>query len=162
MTSAFTHAGPIHLVGNMLGLVSFGMAVDLRVGRAATGLLLAVAAVAAALAQAQYSDGPMVGFSGAIYGLLGAMLALMPARRQLLTLQGVPIPMPMWVWLMIVLPLFTFIAWADQRSHVAWVAHLGGFVAGFVVALPMRRIPASRWFLDAEARRAQRLERIAA
>jgi len=162
VTSAFTHGGPIHFIGNMLGLVSFGMAVDLRVGRTATALILALAALAAALAQAQYSAGPMVGFSGAIYGLLGAMLALMPTRRQLLTLQGVPVPMPMWAWLMIVLPLFTFIAWADQRSGVAWVAHLGGFAAGFLVALPMRRIAPSRWFLDAEARRAQRLERSAA
>jgi len=39
---------------------------------------------------------------------------------------------------------------------------IGGFAAGFVVALPMRRIAPSRWFLDVEARRAQRLERSAA
>jgi membrane associated rhomboid family serine protease len=161
VTAAFTHGGAVHLIGNMLALLTFGMTIDLRVGRAYTSIILAAAAIAGALAQAQSSAEPMVGFSAAIYGLLGATLALMPTRRQILHMQGVPIPLPTWAWLMIIMPLFTFIAWVDQRQHVAWVAHLGGFVAGFLVALPMRKLAPTPWFELAEQKRRRALDRIA-
>jgi membrane associated rhomboid family serine protease len=161
VTSALTHAGSIHLAGNMLALATFGLAIDLRVGRALTAVILAAAAIAGALAQAAYSETPMVGFSAAVYGLIGATVVLLPTRPTLLTLQGMAIPLPTWAWTMIMIPLFTFTAWADQRGHVAWVAHLGGFVAGALVAVPMRWATPTRWFARVEEERARRIERLA-
>ena len=161
VTSAFTHAGPVHLIGNMVALLAFGLTIDVRVGRIRTAGILAVAAVVGALVQARYSPAPMVGFSGAIFGLIGATVALMPRRPALLVMQGAAIPLPTWLWSIFMMGLVTFGAWVDQRDHVAWVAHLGGFVAGALVALPMRSIPMTPAFAHAEDERRRRIERLA-
>jgi membrane associated rhomboid family serine protease len=161
VTASLTHSGFIHFAGNMIALFLYGIAIDLRVGRLRSAAILAVAAIAGAVVQARYSPAPMVGFSAAVYGLVGATLALMPTRPTVLTMQGFAIPLPMWAWSMIMIPVLTLIAWIDQRSHVAWVAHIGGFVAGFVVALPMRWVAPTRWFAAYEEARAKRLERLA-
>ena len=158
VTSVFTHAGALHLIGNMLALVLFGPPIDRRVGRLRTALVLAVAAIAGDLAQAQYTDAPGVGFSGAIYGLFGATLALMPNRPQVISIQQtVAIPVPTWGWMLVFVPMYTLLAALDPSQHVGWVAHLGGFFAGLVVALPMRRVAPSPEFADLEARRAARI-----
>jgi len=146
----------------MFALLLFGFAIDLRIGRLWTAVILAIAAITAALAQAQASPHTsMVGFSGAIYGLIGATLALMPTRPTLLALRGSRIPMPTWLWSLFMIPLLTFTAWVDHKGHVAWGAHLGGFIAGFLVALPMRRIPTTTLFERLEDKRRERIERMA-
>jgi membrane associated rhomboid family serine protease len=161
VTSSLSHSGPIHLIGNLIALFAFGSAIDLRVGRLATAGVLAAAAIGGALAQAWYSPEPMLGFSGAIMGLAGATVALMPTRKTVLVLQGIAIPMPTWLWSLFWLGIITATAWADTRGHVAWVAHLGGFVAGFLVGLPMRKLPPTESFALFEQRRQERVERIA-
>jgi membrane associated rhomboid family serine protease len=159
-TSAFAHAGPLHLAGNLVFLFAFGIAVDLRIGRARTALVLAVAALCGALVQSRFTDGPMVGFSAAVFGLFGATLALMPARKTLLAVGALRIPMPTWAWTLIAMPLLLASAWAETRESIAWIAHLGGFAAGFVVALPLRRVPPSPQFVALEARRLRRLDAV--
>lgn len=154
VTASFTHGGAAHIGGNMIALALFGPAIDLRVGRSRTTLILAAGAIAGACAQALYSDEPMVGFSAAIFGLFGATLALMPRRPQRLTIQMVSIPMPTWAWMIVTVPLYTLLALSDKTTHVAWVAHLGGFAAGFALALPMRRVPESADFVAHEQARA--------
>ena len=162
VTSSFTHAGAMHLLGNMLALFLFGLAVDLRVGRIPTAIILAAAAIAGALVQAQFITEPMVGFSGAIYGLIGATLVLMPTRPALLTFQGAVIPIPTWLWTLLLMPVFTFTAYADEGSHVGYMAHLGGFFAGLLVAIPMRRLPPTPAFARNEELRRARIEQAAA
>jgi membrane associated rhomboid family serine protease len=160
ITSTFAHGGPMHLAGNLVGLFAFGIAVDLRIGRAWTAVVLAVSALCGALVQSRFIDDGMVGFSAAVFGLFGATLALMPARKTLLTISGLSVPMPTWAWMLIVMPLLTAMAWADTHQSVGWIAHLAGFVAGFVVALPLRRRPPSPQFVELEARRARRIDAV--
>jgi membrane associated rhomboid family serine protease len=157
VTSVFTHAGALHLVGNMFALLMFGPTIDRRVGRLYTAVVLAAAAIAGDLAHAQYTDVPGVGFSGAIYGLFGATLALLPNRPQVIAIQGIAIPMPTWGWMLVFVPLYTLLAALDPSQQVAWMAHLGGFFAGLVVALPMRRVAPSPGFTALEERRTARL-----
>ena len=160
-TSMLAHSGPLHLIGNLAALLAFGIAVDLRVGRVATAAILVAAGLAGTLAQAAYSPDHMVGFSGAILGLAGATVALMPTRKTIFMLQGIAIPMPTWLWAIFWIGLLTFTGWADTRQHVAWVAHLGGFAAGLVVALPMRWLAPTESFALYGQRRAERVERLA-
>jgi len=162
-TATLTHGGFMHLLGNMAFAWLFGTPVDLRVGRAWTAVIIAASAIAAALAQAHYSAEPMVGFSGAVYGLLGATLALMPTSPQVLRMSAAAIVVPTWAWMIVIIPAYTLVAAFDSHSHVAWVAHLGGFLAGLIVALPMRRVTPSEEFLLLEKRRRDRaLSRAAA
>src|SRR5262249_17537541 len=147
--------------GNMIALVMFGPVIDKRIGRARTALILAAGAFVGAYAQALYTTQPMVGFSAAIYGLFGATLALLPRRPQVLTLHMVPIPLRAGAWLLVCGPLFTLIAATDKTGGVAWVAPLGGFAAGFLVALPMRRVPEPADFVANEKAREEHLAAIA-
>lgn len=159
VTASFTHGGAFHIGGNMLALVMFGPSIDLRVGPSRTWIVLAAGAIGGALLQAATSDAPMVGYSAAIYGLFGATLALTPTSPRLLSLGGIAIPLPTWAWMVVTVPLYTLIALSDPVSRVAWIAHLGGFAAGLLVALPMRRVPESaEWVASEEAKR----ERLAA
>jgi membrane associated rhomboid family serine protease len=152
----FTHAGAAHLA-----LMLFGPAIDRRVGPVRTAIALAAAAVGAAAAHMLTTATPGVGFSGAIYGLFGATLVLMPGRPQVLSLPYVVIPMPTWAWMLVIVPVYTLVAALDATSSVAWVAHLGGFVAGALVAVPMRRVAKSAAFLGAEERRRSHLAGLA-
>lgn len=159
VTSAFTHAGAVHLIGNLVALLHFGLPVDARVGRPRTAIVLAVSAVTGALAQARYSPVSMIGFSGAVYGVIGAHLALMPRRKRVMSVAGVAFSIPVWAWAVLVIPLLTVLAAVDQHAGVAWVAHAVGLVVGFLVALPMRRRPAPAWLVAYEQERTQAIER---
>ena len=152
-TATLTHAGFMHLLGNMLFTWAFGMMIDLRVGRALTAVIIAASAVGAAVAQARYSANPGIGFSGAVYGLLGATLALMPTSPRVIPIKAAAIVVPTWAYMIVIVPAYTLVAAFDRHSNVAWMAHLGGFVAGFVVALPMRRVQPSKLYLLLEQRR---------
>ena len=156
-TATFTHGGFLHLAGNMLFFWLFGPAVEMRVGRAGMAAIIVGSALAAALVQTLYSDQPMVGFSGAVYGVLGATLALMPASPQGLRIQMAVVVVPTWVWMLIVVPAYTLVAAFDRTSNTAWVAHLAGFVGGVVVALPLRLVKPSPRFLLLEQHRHERV-----
>jgi membrane associated rhomboid family serine protease len=161
VTASFTHGGAAHIGGNMIALAIFGPPVDRRVGRLRTAIILAAGTVVGLCAQAAYTAEPSVGFSAAIYGLFGATLVLMARRPQLLTISMVTIPMPTWAWMVVTVPLYTLLVLSDNSAHVGWVAHLGGFVAGALVALPMRRVPESEEFIAHEQARKARFETIA-
>lgn len=160
-TATFTHGSAMHLIGNLIGAMAFGFVLDRRIGRPWMAVLLVVTALTAAIPQSLFSDNPMVGFSGCVFGLFGATLAIMPTRPQLLPIQTVAIPLPTWAWMIVVVTAFTVVDALDSSRHVAWVAHLGGFFGGLLVGLPMRAITPSQDFLDQEARRAATIASVA-
>jgi uncharacterized protein len=160
LTSALTHAGMPHLLGNLLALLVYGIAVDLRIGRALTAVVLLASALAAALVQSQVHPAPMVGASGAVYGLIGAGIALMPTRRSMLAMGGVVVPLPLWVASLIWIPIVTLADYAGNR-HIAWAAHLGGLGAGFVLGLALRWVRPDPLLVIHEERQAKRIEHLA-
>lgn len=132
LTYAFLHSGPIHLAVNMITLYSLALAVHARVGNLGFALVYAGAVLGGGLGFGLLAETtrPMVGASGGLFGLAGAILAwnyvdrftaeqrLWPVARAAAGLLA--LNLVMW-WLM--------------DGLLAWQTHLGGFMAGWVVAM---------------------------
>jgi membrane associated rhomboid family serine protease len=141
-SSQFLHGGWFHLVGNMLFLWVFGNNIEDHLGRLRFLPFYLTVGVAAGVAQAlsaPSSEIPVIGASGAISGILGAYLVLYPRKRVwtiVLPFFFVPFRLPAWLWLGIYLVLqFAFLGAAatadiEGEGGVAYLAHIGGFVAG--------------------------------
>jgi len=149
----FLHAGWMHLGGNMLFLWIFGDNVEHRLGR--TGYLLCYlgTGVAATLFFALFvpdSPVPLVGASGAISGVLGFYYLWFP-RNQVKTFVFL-FPFVMGTYLiparfvlgfyLLVDNLLPFLLAPSGGGGVAHGAHIGGFVAGGLLALGIDRFPA--------------------
>jgi membrane associated rhomboid family serine protease len=159
ITSMFLHGGPLHLGGNMLFLWVFGNNIEDVLGRIKYLLFYLVTGLAASFAHIATDVGstvPAIGASGAISGLLGAYIVLFPRARVttiafFLFIQVIKLPA------MVVLGLWfatQFLIGLTQQAGgggVAWMAHVGGFVAGalliFVFGGRPRRV---RWWRPEE------------
>lgn len=140
-TSMFMHAGWVHLGGNMLYLWIFGDNVEDRFGHAKFLIFYLLCGLAATFAQLVFSIGsdiPNLGASGAIAGVLGSYILLFPQGR-VRVLQGqrvIQVPALIVIGLWIVLQLFSgigSIAATTDTGGVAYMAHIGGFLAGFLL-----------------------------
>ena len=145
-TSMFMHAGWVHLGGNMLYLWIFGDNVEDRFGHIKFIIFYLLCGLAATFAQLAFSLGsnvPNLGASGAIAGVLGAYILLF-ARAKVRVLQGqgaIQVPALIVIGLWIVLQFFSgigSIANTAQTGGVAYMAHIGGFLAGLVLTLFLR------------------------
>jgi membrane associated rhomboid family serine protease len=145
-TSMFMHGGWLHLGGNMLYLWIFGDNVEDRFGHAKFALFYLLCGIAATVAQVVASAGstvPNLGASGAIAGVLAAYIILFP-RGQVKVLMGravVPMPALVVIGLWIVLQFISGVGSITQSSDtggVAYMAHIGGFVAGLVLTFLFR------------------------
>jgi len=140
-TSMFMHGGWLHLGGNMLYLWIFGDNVEDRFGHAKFLLFYLLCGIAATFAQVAFSAGstvPNLGASGAIAGVLAAYIILFP-RGQVKVLMGrgvVPMPALVVIGLWIVLQFISGVGSITQSAEtggVAYMAHIGGFVAGLIL-----------------------------
>lgn len=140
-TSMFMHGGWLHIAGNMLYLWIFGDNVEDRFGHVkflVFYLLCGIAATVAQVAVNANSNVPNLGASGAIAGVLAAYLVLFP-KGQVRVLMGrgiVPMPALIVIGLWIVLQFINGIGAITQSAEtggVAYMAHIGGFVAGLAL-----------------------------
>jgi membrane associated rhomboid family serine protease len=146
-TAMFMHAGWLHLAGNMLFLWVFGDNVEHRVGHGLFLVFYLVVGIVATVAQI-LSDVesviPTLGASGAISGVLGAYFVMFPTNRVMVFLFRGVFPVPaivaigMWAALQVVAGVFG--AGAGEAGGVAYLAHIGGFVAGAALGLLFRMI----------------------
>lgn len=127
ITSAFLHAGPIHLLFNMLGIWWFGRAIEVYLGPGRYLALYFVSALAGAAGALLVSPTtPTVGASGAVFGLLGAGLVL--ERSRIYVFGGAAL-------ILIVFNLiFTF-----TISNISIGGHIGGLFGGIVSMLALTR-----------------------
>jgi len=139
ITSMFIHGGILHIVGNMVFLYVFGDNIEDRFGHVKYFGIYILWGLFAALVHSIYAvavgggDIPAIGASGAISGVLGAYLIMFP-RAKIYTIliaffiTTIRIPalafIPFWFILQI---LFTLIG---EAGGVAYLAHIGGFIAG--------------------------------
>ena len=145
-TAMFMHGGWMHLIGNMVFLWIFGDNVEDRIGHVKFLIFYLLAGLAATFAQyyvSSISAIPNVGASGAIAGVLGAYLLMFPQARVnvLLGRQIVAMPAFAVLGLWILFQIISGFAMSDQRADVggiAYMAHIGGFVAGLAMALLTR------------------------
>jgi len=157
LTSMFMHAGIGHIVGNMIFLFVFGDNIEDRYGRIKYLLIYIGWGVAAALAYSVYAvstgggEIPAVGASGAISGILGAYLVMYPRAKVLTALAvffiyfiriPVLIYIPFWFVMQVVLALIGQLGPAGEGG-VAYLAHIGGFIAGAATGLAWRALPDS-------------------
>jgi len=151
-TSMFMHAGWLHLGGNMLYLWIFGDNVEDRFGHAKFIIFYLLCGLGATFAQLAFSLGsniPNLGASGAIAGVLGAYILMFP-QGSVRVLQGqrvIQVPALIVIGLWIALQLFSgigSIASTADTGGVAYMAHIGGFVAGFVLTYLLGGNNASR------------------
>jgi membrane associated rhomboid family serine protease len=158
LTSMFLHGGFLHLGGNLLFLWVFGNNVEDALGRFRFLLYYLACGVAAAVAQALISAAagdvlvPMVGASGAIAGVLAAYMVLFPRARVLtaipifVIIRLVHLPAAFFIGLWFALQVLYALA-GGTGSGVAFFAHVGGFVFGWLVVqvwLRRRRVAGGR------------------
>jgi membrane associated rhomboid family serine protease len=145
-TSMFMHAGWLHLGGNMLYLWIFGDNVEDRFGHIGFTIFYLLCGLAASFAQMAFSLGssvPNLGASGAIAGVLGAYILLFPqgSVRVLQGQQVVQVPALIVIGLWILLQFFSgigSISTTAESGGVAYMAHIGGFLAGLVLTFVFR------------------------
>jgi len=151
-TALFIHGGWLHLTGNLLFLMIFGVPAERALGTWRFLLLFlaggALANLAAALVLADATT-PIVGSSGAVSAIIGAYLGLFPRARLGLVLplgmflEFVRIPAPLLIGFWFLLQVaFTFVG--PAFGAVAWVTHVVGFSIGITFAIVNRPAIARR------------------
>ena len=156
VTSMFLHGGILHLAGNMLFLWIFGDNLESDLGRVRYLLFYLICGVGAALVHVVSDPSsfvPTVGASGAIAGVMGGYLLLYPRARVDVVLFVFVflriLSIPAWIWLGIwfLLQLILSGATDPNGGGVAYWAHIGGFVLGFLLIIPvwLHRGAASYW-----------------
>ena len=146
ITSMFLHGGFMHIAGNMLFLWIFGDNLEDEMGHLGFLLFYLAAGIGAGLIHVYTAQGsvvPTVGASGAIAGVMGGYLLLFPkARVDVLLILIVIfriIPIPAFVVLAVWFVLqFAGSVGADPNvGGVAYWAHTSGFIAGFLLTIPL-------------------------
>jgi membrane associated rhomboid family serine protease len=138
ISSMFMHAGPIHLIGNVLILYLLGLPLEERIGTRNWGIIYFVTGIVATLSfflLHMDSDSHLLGASGAIFGIGGAFLILYPRDK---------IPMilgfffttraPVWLAVGLMFAVESLLVFYEGIDNVAHIAHIGGIVCGIVIA----------------------------
>ncbi|WPM32445.1 rhomboid family intramembrane serine protease [Hydrogenobacter sp. T-2] len=157
LTHMFLHGSWLHIIGNMWFLWVFGDNVEDRLGKLKYLLFYILSGLGAAVIQMFVSfifggaDIPMVGASGAISGVLGAYLWMFPHARILalvpifffLTFMELPAVFFIGFWILIQVINGLITLPLSGVGGVAWFAHIGGFVVGYLLA---KRLYRRRWY----------------
>ncbi len=145
VTSTFLHGGWMHLIGNMLFLYIFGDNLEDALGRLGFVAFYLLGGIGAGLCQ--WASGPMspiptVGASGAIAAVMGGYLLLFPKAKVdvlifiIIIIRIIPIPAWIMLVLWLALQVFSGLGADPLTGGVAYWAHAGGFLIGFVMMVP--------------------------
>lgn len=138
ITSMFLHGGIAHLLLNGYALFQLGALFEAWLGSTRLTLTYFVTGVAGSLASILWTNAPSVGASGAIFGLLGALIAFLLRRREHLTPGAKSLMMQLVGWAAINVFFGFSVPGIDNA------AHLGGIAAGFLLGLILRERPIHR------------------
>lgn len=140
LTHPLLHAGLSHLATNVVALVALGALVRARAGQRGLALILGASVLGGAAAFAAFGPlgQPMVGASGALFGLAGALL-VWPAQTGW---RAGTVPWDMLGLALALLALNLLAAWL-ANWQLAWEAHVGGFMAGALAGWAMHPAPLS-------------------
>ena len=146
LTSMFMHGGWMHLLGNMLFLWIFGDNVEIALGRIrylifylVTGALASLTHVFSTFAFSGNPYIPSLGASGAISGVLAGYLVLFPRKQvrvfilRILTTVPAIVAIGLWFVLQLISAFGVIGAGPQSGGGVAFMAHVGGFVAGLIL-----------------------------
>jgi len=137
------HGGLLHLFGNMLFLWLFGNAVCAKIGNLRYLLLYVLLGMTAGVAHLWFSDGSVIGASGAVNGVVGVYLVLF-YQNEITCLFAFWFIVPYIrtfavssIWMILLWLLWDIVGALSGGAGTAYFAHLGGFAAGFGIALLM-------------------------
>jgi membrane associated rhomboid family serine protease len=133
LTAMFVHSGFWHIFGNMITLFFFGRVLYQIVGQNRFLLVYFIGGIVGNILFILFnlsSDNFVIGASGAVYAVAGALVVMMPNMRVLLWFIA---PLPLWVVVLIFFVLWSFV------PGVAWQAHLGGLITGLVAGYIFRK-----------------------
>jgi membrane associated rhomboid family serine protease/Zn-finger nucleic acid-binding protein len=136
----FMHGGLLHIIGNMYFLWVFGDNVEDRLGPMRFLYLYFAAGFGAALCHAVLTDRPdvpVLGASGAVAGVMAAYVVLFPQARIVSMILFFSVRWKTSTYLLVWLG-YQVIGVAMGIPGIAWWAHIGGFVVGYLVARPFR------------------------
>jgi membrane associated rhomboid family serine protease len=150
LTAMFMHGSWLHIIGNMLYLWIFGDNIEDNFGHGKFLIFYLICGMVASFAQILVdptSPIPSLGASGAIAGVLGAYLVMFPRNRvRNIVMLG-------WIWTTVELPAIIVLGFwivlqvisqytttfgSKQSGGVAYMAHIGGFMAGVVLSFIFR------------------------
>ena len=140
-TSMFIHSGFAHIFGNMLVFFFIGMAFEQRIGWKKFLIIYLITGICGTITHSLLNLGsaiPLVGASGAIFGIMGAFASSYPRDE-------VVMPIPLGIIMVfrrikviyaviLFAALETFIVFMDVQDNTAHFAHLGGLVSGAILA----------------------------
>lgn len=148
-TSLFLHGGWFHIISNMLFLWVFGDNVEDRMGHLRyLGFYLSVGAIGnmAQIIAAPHSTIPIIGASGAVAGILGAYYVSFPRAKVLAVIPIIffftfmEVRATIFIIIWFVLQVFNGVfSLTDAGNSVAWWAHIGGFLGGFILTPFLRK-----------------------
>jgi membrane associated rhomboid family serine protease len=142
-TAMFMHAGWLHLLGNLLYFWIFGDNVEDRFGHTKFLIFYLLCGVVATFAQMFFdsiSYIPNLGASGAIAGVLGAYIFMFPRSRVYVFMGRGVIPAPailvigFWILLQLISGIDSIYS-NVSTGGVAYMAHIGGFIAGLIFTI---------------------------
>ena len=151
LSAMFMHGGWIHLISNMLFLWIFGDNIEDRLGHLRYLLFYLVCGIVASLSHIATnfnSQIPSIGASGAIAGVMGAYMFLFPKARVktlvilfiFIQIVRIPAVIILGYWILIqVLSGFAEFGSRNGGGGIARFAHIGGFAAGFILIVMMRK-----------------------
>jgi rhomboid protease GluP len=133
-SATFLHGGPDHLIGNCISLYILGMACEHAVGWRRLLTIFTAGAIGGWTLSLLTHSGPSVGASGAIFGIMGAVLVILYQRRDLFVIRDKRIGVVIGAW-----AAYTLFVGMLQPMIDNW-AHVGGLLAGAgaAVGLPLR------------------------
>ncbi len=150
ITSMFLHGGFLHIIGNMLYLVIFGDNIEDCLGHFKFLFFYLIAGIAGSLLQLLFSvdpNIPNIGASGAISGIIGGYIILFPFKKILTIIPIFIFPLQVKLPAFLLLGLWIFMQFNNgitaitqgAFNNVAYMAHIGGLLAGIVYVLPRRK-----------------------
>jgi membrane associated rhomboid family serine protease len=131
ITYLFLHGDLSHLIFNLIALWMFGTAIENLWGTTRFTIYYFLTGIGAALLHMLVSFNPVIGASGAVYGILLAFGMTFPNRIIMLLFPPIPIKAKYLVVIYGAIELFSGIT--SARSGVAHFAHLGGMIVGFIL-----------------------------
>ena len=140
LTSVFLHSDFFHFLLNMVALYFLGTSLLRMIGWRRFLIIYFLSALIGSLLFALLGpeNTAVVGASGAIFGLGGALVMLNPSAKVIIF--PIPIPMPIWAAILILLVVMSFI------PNVAWQAHIGGALMGVICGLFMRLVTFKHYY----------------
>ncbi len=149
-TSMFIHGGFAHIFGNMFVFFFVGTALEERVGLKRFMIIYLIAGICGSITQAVINLNsfiPMIGASGAIFGVMGALAYGYP-RDEVVMPIGIGIMFLTRIKVIYAVLFFaaieTFVVWLDVQDTTAHFAHLGGLLGGFILgAILIKKIKKS-------------------